>query len=240
MRIPISVKLILLTVALLLLVTIPIAIVSSNYFEKISREREENVNLDYVADRATEVENILNSLVDKTKANASLLLKTTTDSKMANDDFELNFLRDKSFLAIEVLKLDGTSMTSVKKRIKEDYLRTTYKVDPAILTNVRAWQKFPVLSVAKGSLEIQNATFKGGPSMFTIGIPLVKDSAGKITHIALADVDLGALQKPFSEQKERTFYVVDRNGIVLAHSDENKALAREDFHSREIVRQASI
>lgn len=235
MRIPISVKLITITVLLLLVVTVPIALVTSKYFENTSRQREENVNLDFAAARATEVENILSSLVDKTSAHAGLLLKTANDPKLSMDEFELGFQRDKNFLSLEVLKLDGGALVSVRKRVKDDVLKTTYKADPVVMTHVRAWQKFPLQSVAKGTLEIQNASFTGAPAMFTIGVPLVKDAAGKITHIALADIELGALQKPFSELKERTFFVVDRRGVLLAHSDEKRALAREDWSGSEIV-----
>lgn len=235
MRIPISVKLISITVLLLLVVTVPIALVTSKYFENTSRQREENVNLDFAAARATEVENILSNLVDKTANHASLLLKIANDPKLPADEFEMGFMRDKNFLSLEVFRLDGGAMVSVKRRLKEEAIKVTYKADPIIMSHVRSWQKFPMQSVAKGTLEIQNATFTGGPSMFTIGIPLVKDASGKITHIALADIELGALQKPFSELKERTFFVVDRRGVLLAHSDESRALARQDFGQSEIV-----
>lgn len=235
MRIPISVKLITITVLLLLVVTVPIALVSSKYFENTSRQREENINLDYAAARATEVENILQSFVDKTRNNASQLYKMTTDQKEKSEDLELGFMRDKSFYSIEVLKIDGASVSSVARRVKEDLVKEVCKCDPKIMNNIRAWQKFPLPSVVKGTLEIQNGTFTGGPSIFTIGLPLVKDANGKITHIAIADVDLGALQKPFSELGERTFYVVDRRGVLLAHSDERRALARQDFSNAEIV-----
>lgn len=238
MKISIATKLIFMTVVAIAAVSAVIAFKSSNYFENTSKQREENVNLDYASARATEVENILNNLVDKTKSSGSILMKLATDPNMKSEDFELGFMRDKAFLALEVLKIEGTSIASVKKRVKEDLLRETYKVDPGLLTQIRGWQQFPLASVAKGSIEIQNATFRGGPSMFTIGIPLVKDETGKITHMVLADMDLGLLQKPFSEQKERSFYVVDRRGILMAHSDERRALARQDFSVTEIV-QAS-
>lgn len=238
MRVPISVKLITITVLLLLVVTIPIALVSSKYFENTSRQREENVNLDYAAARANEYENILKSVVEKTKNNATLLMKMANDPKFVSEDFELNFTQDKSFIAIEVLRYDGSGFFSLKKKVKEELLRDTYKTTPAFLQQVRRWQSFPMGSVASGNLEIQNASFKGGPSMFTVGIPLVKDASGKITHIAVADVELSLLLKPISEVKERTFYVVDRRGTLLAHANEARALAREDFSKREIVERA--
>lgn len=241
MRIPISAKLIVLTVALLVIVTAAIAMQSSSYFEQTSRQREENVNLDFAAARATEVENILSNAVDKTRTTASILYKLTNVdpsapvNTSASDEFDIGFTRDKSFISLEILKLDGTSLVPVQRRVKADLLKTTYGLSPAYIDQVRSQQGFPVLNVAKGSLEVQNATFPRGPAMFTVGIPLIKDASGKITHIALADLDLGLLQKPFSEQKERVFFVVDRRGVLLAHSDERRALARQDFSESEIV-----
>lgn len=237
MRIPISAKLISITVLMLVLVTGLIAVKSSKFFETTSRQREENVNLDYAAARATEVENILSNVVDKTKTTASVLYKINAgeSNAAANDEFDIGFNRDKAFIALEILKIDGSSVTSVQKRVKSDVFKNL-KLDPAsFLPQVRSQQQFPILSVAKGTLEVQNATFPRGPAMFTVGIPLIKDASGKITHIAIADLELGALQKPFSEQKERTFFVVDRRGVLLAHSDERRALARQDFSQSEAV-----
>ena len=236
MRIPISIKLILITVLLLLGVTIPIAMRSSEFFENTSRQREENVNLDFAAARSTEVENILNNLVQRTQSTASVLLKMTSSGQMSNPEFDLNFKNDKNLISLEVLKVDGSSMTSVARRTKEDYLKENYKLDSQWINIIRSKQHFPLQSVTKGQFEVQNASFDKGPGLFTIGIPLVKDDEGRITHIALADVQLAVVQKPFAEQKERTFFVLDRRGIVLAHSDETKALARSDFSQTEIFK----
>lgn len=240
MKIPISIKLIIITVVLLLGVTIPIALRSSAYFEMTSLQREENVNLDYAAARATEVENILSGLVEKTSSYSSLLLKMANEGVESTSEFEMGYLRDKAFLALEVVKIEGSSLISIRKHIKGDLVKEAHKSDAEMWPQIRKWQQFPVNVVAQGqgSLEIQNATFKDGPSMFTIGLPLVKNDSGVITHIALADIDLGLLQKPFSEIRERTFYVLDRRGILLAHSDERRALARQDFSNSRIVRLA--
>lgn len=240
MRIPISVKLISITAALLLIVTAWIAIVSSNYFEKTSLQREENVNLDYAAARATEIENILNNLVDKTKSNAGLLYKMSTDPTYTSNEFDMSFMRDKSYVSLEILKVDGSSFSSVKKIVKEDLLKEAYKAHPTWLAHVRAKQQFPLSSVARdsGRVEIQNATLIQQMPLFTIGIPLMKDADGRISHIAIADLDLGLLQKPFSELKERNFFVVDDRGILLAHSDEAKARSRMDLSQSEIVKIA--
>lgn len=237
MRIPIAIKLIVITVLLLVGVTIPIALRSSTFFENTSRTREESINLDFAAAKATEIENILNNLVDKTKNTASILYKMTGQENAVNPDFDLGFQRDKAFIAIEIYKIEGTAVQRIAQRVKEDLLKT-FKLDINYMTQVRASQQFPFRSVAQGTLEIQNASYAKGPPMFTIGIPLIKDDQGRITHIALADVELAAIQKPFGELKERTYFAVDRRGILMSHSDEQKAIARLNMNNYEIVKVA--
>ncbi|MES3038948.1 MAG: adenylate/guanylate cyclase domain-containing protein [Bdellovibrionota bacterium] len=237
MRIPISAKLIVITTVLLLFVTGLIAVQSSNYFEKTSKQREENVNLDYASARATEMENVVRNILDKAKIAAVSLMKQTQNNETISQDLELNFDRDRDFIGLEILKIDGTAVTSVARRVKEEPLKQ-FELDKSYIDNLRAWMKFPVRNVSQGSIELVNGTYPKGPSLVTIGFPLIKDPQGRITHIALIDVQLSALQKPFSEQKERTFFLVDRKNIVLAHSDEKRAMAREDLSRYDVVRNA--
>lgn len=238
MRIPISTKLVLVTVLVLLGATIPIALVTSKIFAESSMQREEYANQAFAASRATEVENILSSLVDKSKVAASILYKSATNpNATASDEFELNFTKDKRFISVEILKLQGPTVELVSRRAKDDFLKS-FNVDTDYITRVRDQQKFPIRSVAQGSVEIRNASYAKGPAMFTIGLPLVKDQQGRITHVALVDIDLSVLQKPFGEVTERTFFLVDRNGELLAHQDEQKAMARLDMSSSPIVQKA--
>lgn len=231
MRIPISTKLVLLTVFVLLVATIPIALRTSQIFAKSSLQREEYSNQAFAASRATEVENILSSLVDKSKTAASILYKHASHpSGTSSDEFDLNFTKDKRFLSMEVLKIQGTTVEMVARRVKN--------VDAEAINRVREQQKFPIRSIAQGAVEIRNASFGKGPAMFTIGLPLVKDSQGRITHVALVDVDLSVLQKPFGERSERTLYLFDRNGELIAHQDEQKAMARLNFASSPLVKKA--
>jgi len=259
MRVPISVKLILITAFLLLVVTVPMALVISKYFEKTSRQREENVNLDYASAKAKEVENILSGTAERTVATAGRLMKslqetnpmagpepteskTSTPSPIRNSsaEFDKEFVRDKSIIAIEIQKADGSV---VARRTNDQLLKTLCddgKCDAKSLILARQQQHFPFESVKHGQIEFQNATFNGGPGIFTVGIPLVKDSEGQVTHIAIADIALTVIQKPFSEPGERTFFAVDKRGLLLAHSDERRVMAHQDFSASEIVKIASI
>ena len=235
MRIPIAMKLITITATLLLSVTIAIALKSSKYFEVESLLRDQTVNLDYATSRGTEIDNILSSLIDKTKASAITLMSLIKDNKVSNQELELNFDRVNNFISFEIFEVDGSSFKSLGKRVKKTAL-VPYQLDENYITELRAKQQFPMRTVLQGNYEIMNGSFPKAPSLFTIGIPLLKDSQGKITHIALADFLLSTLQKPFSERSVRTFYLIDRRGVLLAHSDENKSIAKTSYADKEIVR----
>lgn len=237
MRIPISTKLITVTILILVAATGTITWISSDYFEKKSSEQVDIANLESAAGKAKEVENIFSTLVDKTRVSASILMKGTSQNTATQDDFDFNFVKDKSFISLEILKISGSSVESVAKKVKEDVL-APYGLKPVYLSHVRSWQKFPVRSVAQGSIEIKNGSYAKGPAIVTIGLPLVRDASGKITHIAVADITLAPLEKPFTDPSERTQYLVDRNGELLAHKDEAKAIARLNVADYPIVDKA--
>ena len=235
MRIPISTKLVAVTVGVLLLATVPIAFQTSKIFANSSMQREEYSNQAFAASRATEVENVLSSIADKSKVAASILYRASSNNIPTTEDFDLNFTKDKRLISMEILKIQGSTPELVTRRTKDEYLKTIYNLGGDFISKVRSQQQFPVRSVAQGSIEIRNASFDKGPGMFTIGMPLVKDPQGRISHIALIDVDLSVLQKPFSERSERTSFLVDRGGEVIAHQEDKIAMSRTNMKNSPLV-----
>ncbi|MGE3760073.1 MAG: adenylate/guanylate cyclase domain-containing protein, partial [Pseudobdellovibrionaceae bacterium] len=75
--------------------------------------------------------------------------------------------------------------------------------------------------------------------LLSLGIPLFRNTEGKITHVAIADIHLGRIQKAFSQISERTLFLVDKRGITLAHPDENLALTRTTFKDSPIFKMSS-
>ncbi|MGZ3769821.1 MAG: adenylate/guanylate cyclase domain-containing protein [Bdellovibrio sp.] len=237
MRIPISTKLITVTILILVAATGTITWISSQFFEKKASEQVDIANLESAAAKAKEIDNLVTSLVDKTRVTASILMKGTSAATATGDDFDFNFTKDKNFISLEILKIEGTTVETVARKVKEEIF-TPFNLTGAYMINVRAWQKFPLRNVAQGTIEIKNASYPKAPAMVTIGIPLIRDSQGKITHIALADVTLAPLQKPFSDPSERTQYLIDREGELLAHKDEQKAMARLNMKGNPFVQKA--
>lgn len=239
MRIPISTKLITVTILILVAATGTITWISSSFFEKKSSEQVDIANLESAAAKAKEIENLISSMVDKTKTSASILMKGTSSQADTGtgSDFDFNFTKDKNFIALEILKIEGNSVESVARRAKSEVLQA-FGLNESYLTHLRSWQKFPLRTVTQGTVEIKNASYPKAPAMITIGIPLIRDAQGKITHIALADVTLAPLEKPFTEPSERTQYLIDRNGELLAHKDEQKAIARLNMKNNPFVQKA--
>lgn len=237
MRIPISTKLITVTIVILVAATGTITWISSSFFEKKASEQVDIANLESAAAKAKEVENLVTSLVDKTRITASILMKGTSDQTNTGDDFDFNFTKDKNFVALEILKIEGNSVETIARKVKEDVLKP-YNLTSAYMINLRSWQKFPIRNVAQGTIELKNSSYPKAPAMVTIGIPLIRDDQGKITHIALADVNLSPLEKPFTDPSERTQYLIDRDGELLAHKDEQKAMARLNMKNNPFVQKA--
>lgn len=237
MRVSISTKLISVTILILVLATGAITYISSQYFEKRASEQVDISNLESASGKAKEVENILASFIDQTRVYASTLM--TTVSKSSNDlaSFDQNFARDKNIVSLEIIDLRSSSPSSVARRVRSDILKP-FGHSERYIEYVRNWQKFPIPRVMQGLVEVRNASFPKGPALFTVGIPLIRDDKGRITHIAIADFQLTALMKPFVEPSERSQYLIDRDGVLLAHSNESYALARYDMNQNPLVQKS--
>ena len=106
LQIPIAFKLITVTVVLLALSSAAIAFVSAHRFEDISIDREQQANRDQSKARATEVEGLLISYVDKVKMVAALLMKES-DPADRERALDLTFRRDPDLVTTEVISRAG-------------------------------------------------------------------------------------------------------------------------------------
>ncbi len=237
MRIPISTKLISVTILILLLATGTITYISSQFFEKKSAEQLDISNLESASAKAKELDNIINSVVEQTRSKATMLFNGV--AKHTTEDFDLGFQKDKDFISLEILKISGASMVQVARKVKISALQS-YGLSESYLNNVRSWQNFPIRSVAQGTVEVKNASYPKAPAMFTVGIPLLRDEQGRITHIVLADVNLSVIEKAFTDPSERTQFLIDRTGVLLAHKNEQKAIARFNMSKYPIVQKAMV
>lgn len=239
-RIPISAKLISMSVALLALTAGFIAHRSAERFEQISKDREEQSSRDQSRARATEVEGLLFSYVDKAKVVASLLMKDSSAPEEKAKALELTFGRDKDFVAVDVIsrQKDAPPM----RIVNEAYLQQ-YKLDKSFIDSLRRAQSDlkivqteSLFNGKDGHIEVRNSTIEGGAPLLTIGFPLAKDEFGAVTHVVLAEIRLDRMQKVFAAMSDRTLYLVDDAGKLLAHPEETRVLKGESMLNVPIVK----
>ncbi len=239
MRVPISTKLIVITILLLVGVSVPIAIQSSKYFEKVSIQREEDTNMRYAAARSLEVESLVNAQYEKAKTLATELFQTHNNPSLENRGSLIN--KDKSWAKITVLKLDGANPTLLEEKFNNEFLDAN-KIKPLFFQQLRQAQAFPMRELAEGQIAVQSGNIKVGNwpliPVVTIGFPLVKDTDQRITHLAIVDLHISVLQKPFTEITERTFYLTDSKGQLLAHQDEKLIVGGQDIRALPLVQAA--
>ena len=237
-RVPIAVKLITITIILLLAATVPIAFKSSEYFADASKMREETNNLKEAQARATEIENLLLSIVEKVKVVATILYRPFPTESARKNALDLNFKTDLSLVAVEVLNLDTTGkVKSLRRSVNEDYLKEM-GFDKSYIDEIREKEDFPVKSVFAGNVEIKNSSEPGGVPLITMGVPFVKDDFGRITHVAIAEIRMDRIQKAFTIASERTSYLIDKQGRLLAHPNDQWAMNAYSMHLVPIVKDA--
>jgi adenylate cyclase len=241
-RIPIALKLIAFTVALLAVTSLAVTLVSADLFGTISLDREKQANRDESRARASEIEGLLTGYIDRAKIVASLLLKDTSSDEEKQKSIDLTFRRDREFVAVEVVARGNTG--NGLRVVNESYLEQ-YKLDRSFIEILRSAQRsrkiinLEALFAGKdGYIEVRNSTIEGGAPLLTVGFPLAKDDYGVVTHVVLAEFRLDRLLKAFRGLKTRTLYVVDSQGRLLAHPEEQRVLKGENLTERPVVRDA--
>lgn len=240
MRFPIFVKTNLITIVLLLFAALPITIWSTNEFEKTSRYQEEDINLRLAFSKANELNYIIDNATEKARNLGTLVLNTLhevtpeTESKL-----ESAFNQNKDIYALDLYSVDPvTQKTKLLKRLTEASRFTPYKYDISYIDHLRKSQNFPIQGIIQNKVIIQNSSVPKGIPLFTIGLPLAKDAHGKISHLVIADYSLARLQKSFSANGYRTFFLVDEKGVTLAHQDDTQAINRTNLKNHPIVNLA--
>ncbi len=237
MRFPIFIKTNLITIILLLFAALPITIWSTNEFEKTSRYQEEDINLRLAFSKANELNYIIDNATEKARNLGTLVLNTFTETAPEMENKLISaFNQNKDLYALDLYSVDPvTQKTKLLKRLTEASRFTTYKYDVSYIDQLRKSQNFPLQGVLQNKVIIQNSSVPKGIPLFTIGLPLAKDAQGKISHLIVADYSLARLQKSFSANGYRTFFLVDEKGTTLAHQDDNQAINRNNLKNHPIV-----
>lgn len=236
-RFPIAFKLVTITITLLFSITALIAIRSSEQFTAKFRDTTEISNRTQAENRATEIEGLLQSYLEKTKIVASLMYRNTVNEADREESLNLTFRNDKDFVSVEIFEVQDGIPRSVKRIVNLDYLKS-YDLSEDYLSTVRKSKPFPLNAVFAGQVEIINSSLPKGAPLITLGLPFVKDSFERVSHVAIADFRLDRIQKTFAAVGASEIFLVDRNGVVLAHPEDQLALQAVSMKENPIVQKA--
>ncbi len=238
MRKPIFIRQVLFTLFILLFAAIPITYKSAMLFEQDSKKREDFFNIEAATSKSNEVNQIINNSIEKTHNIGSLIVELASDSSLdAQKKLEGAVARDRDLFAVDVYTIHADKI-KLLRRITNENRFVDYKFDSSYIDQLRKSQNFPIHVLSQNKIEIQNSSVPKGIPLFTVGIPLVKEKDGTITHVALADFALTRLQKTFSAESTRSLFLTDARGNVLAHQDEALALNRANIKSSPFVAEA--
>ena len=209
-RVPIWIKLFLMTMFILLLAMIPTAYTNHARISSESIDREWQIVSQQAESRAQETRLVLAHLIEKSQFIATQLLGLQMKQQTPTVKELASFTNDPHMLNLEIISLeDGKSQVLLRQT--QAKALAEYKLHPSYFYYLHEKSKFPVQKVFSGQMVVENASgFIGSADpqfgVFTIGVPFSKDASGKIEAILLADIHIAALQKPFLQKSESLAY----------------------------------
>ncbi|MEN9835881.1 MAG: hypothetical protein RL011_2074, partial [Pseudomonadota bacterium] len=243
---PIAGKIIIVTLTVLLGAVLPITIKSYWTFRERFGDREVASNSSQAETKSTLIEAILRNIQDKSSTLGKLILQryvangnnpTSEPFLKSLDDIRFILNRGGDLISLKVYHRDGKKITLVANLVNQDLLKAN-NLKPSFLDTLDKLIKPPLSTALAGEVTTKNRSVVGKAGILTVGIPLAKNAAGQVTHAVLADVSLAPIQQPFRNTGERTIYLVDKSGIVLAHPQEKLALKHANFSKIPVVKQA--
>jgi adenylate cyclase len=237
-RIPISFKLVAVTVVLILATVVPIAFRNSQLFESSFGKSQQDTNAELAYSKSSEIEGLIVSDLEKVRTVTNLLLQNFSAENERRRALDLIFERDRDLVHVEIYKLDQGRPIFVKSETNSAYLSEN-GIDAKFIARLRLERPFPIVSVfaEPDKILIRNASVSKGTPLYSLGVQFL-DASGVVTHMAVAYLHLGRLQRAFSNASARTLYLVDNQGVVLAHSKEKLAIEAANLSDTAIIQEA--
>lgn len=239
-RIPIVVKLVTISVALILTAAISIALSSADNFSKSSQQRASDGTNDQANSRAIAVETQLGNIIANMRILSSIIAHG--DPSEQEESLDLLFKKNDYFVSLEVIqRKENGKLATLQRLINNDYL-SRFSLKEDYISRVRNQIEFPVEAIFSSTeenpvMEVRNASSESGIPLMTIGIPYATGESGEVTHITIADIRLDQFQKIFTASTT-TIFAVDKEGTILAHPDDKLTVSRQSLIKSPIVKSA--
>lgn len=207
MRMPISIKLVVITVSLLLGVTTIIAYMASSYFQKTSQQREESINVDFAVAKGHLLQAEITSQIEKL-SNLGTEIYTQYIAQNA----------DQSFSGDELVRRHRHIMRFSLVTLQSQELWSWSSPDHEGVVFPRPAQYGLTLASSKSEPYIEPLSVDTSLMTLRIYLPLVKDAQGGVTHLGLIDLNPQLVSNIFNDSAERNYFVVDAFNKIVFHS----------------------
>jgi adenylate cyclase len=232
---PIIFKLVILISFILFGVTFYISYKNAELFENVSTDREESVNVKLAESGADEVETLIHSYIEKIKFYSIEMAKSSND--VTSNDIYFN--SDSEFLGLNIVKKEESeSLYNERKFFVNNHLAPKGINLSSYLENYLKDLSPKNSLIFQGKIQVLNLSREHGVPMIGIGMPFLKNENGEISSIVWGFVRLDRIQKSFSNPGERSVYVVDVDGKILAHPNEKNVLSAKNIARFPIVKDA--
>jgi adenylate cyclase len=240
LRLTIGTKLIGLIAFLLVGSVTTIVYQSTEMYVSNDKENIRVSNVETTSSLANQTREIFGDLSDKMRFLGMILWQNSAAPSPAADNpvAKSLFERDKDFVGFMVQKLDEHGALVV--------LSTAFSPEMAglgdgsgenALAAFASDKSFSVSQLLKGESQISPLKFADGSTGIAVSIPLVQSETtpGTFSHTATAFIRPGKFSKIFSESARGSSFLVNREGLVLAHTDATRV--GESFSNLAVVKE---
>ena len=223
-----------LVISLVIATTVSVMIALATYFFKDdNKKRIESNNLELVRIVKSKVLTDLIAETEKAKILA-LILKQDFKVKQQKSLFiDQYFKKDNSFFYLGVYKRNQGSMSIVDNIFNKEYIQKISLSEEDILAPINKNLSYFEKSF-DGIPSIINASPGFQEAAIAISIPLEEGEKSEFVLVFL--LRLEKILDAFKKSGENTTYMVNGEGIVLAHTDMNLVLAAKNLMPSPIVR----
>lgn len=220
MRIPISTKLIAVTVSVLIAVAAPITYFSLQKMEDQLEATIRDSNESLAVTKMAEMEKFIAALIESSTNFGQTMYQNSISNEPNWTDFEKRISIYKPLISIELYKIEGGTAKSISLKTKKEFL-TQFGYNEEFILNQRKVQNFPIEKVIQGQIEFQNASTPNEKfGVITMGLPLIKNEQGLTSYLILVDYDLNHFVQPFKSSGLQEFLMIDRSGVIIGHKSE--------------------
>lgn len=224
-----------LVISLVIATTVSVMIALATYFFKDdNKKRIDQNNLDIVRIISSKVATDIIAEINKGKILA-LTLKQEFKSKAQKEFFiDQYFKNDNSFLYLGVYTKEEGKIEEVDSIYNREYLKKVSLSEEDVIAPINKNLKYFSKSF-DGIPTILNTSPGTQEATLSISIPL--EEKEKSDYILVILLRLEKIQEPFKRSGINTTYMVNRDGMVLAHPEPETVSSGKNLMNTPIVRQ---